>query len=276
MELLGIKNPFGGPVYRVDSCTSTMDEARRLCGEAPHGTAVMAALQTKGRGRFPSRAWTASAGKNLTFTLILRYDGFSSVPAAITLRSGIAVARAIEALEPALASRVAVKWPNDVMLGNKKCAGLIAESDGSTVLLGIGVNVAEDFEKAGAEAPNAVSIASELYALDTTAAAAYAEAPHRVPLLLEKILFALFDTLSAGFDRLWREEFEKRLYLKGRMISFVAGIAAGSAAAPRTVTGTLTGIDSDGAILVIPAGKTEAEAFAAGEVLTINKRVYTD
>ena len=264
MEPLGIKNPFGGPVYRVDSCTSTMDEARRLCGEAPHGTAVMAALQTKGRGRFPARAWAASAGKNLTFTLILRYDGFSSVPAAITLRSGIAVARAIEALAPVLASRTAVKWPNDVMLGNKKCAGMIAESDGGTVLLGIGVNVAEDFGGAGAEALNAVSIAGELSALDAAAAAAYTEAPHRIPLLLEKTLFALFDTLSAGFDRLWREEFEKRLYMKGQTVSFVTGTAD----APRTVAGALAGIDSDGALLIIPSGKTEAEAFAAGEVLT--------
>ncbi|MDR2445636.1 MAG: biotin--[acetyl-CoA-carboxylase] ligase [Spirochaetaceae bacterium] len=263
MELLDIKNPFGGPVYHVDSCTSTMDEARRLCGEAPHGTIVMADLQTRGRGRFPSRTWTASAGKNLTFTLILRYDGFLSVPAAITLRSGIAVARAIEALEPVLALRTAVKWPNDVMLGSKKCAGLIAESDGRTVLLGIGVNVAENFGRDGATAPNAVSIMDELSTLDTAAAAAYAEASHRVPLLLEKTLFALFYTLSADFDGLWREEFEKRLYMKGKTVSFVSGTVA----APCTVAGTLAGIDSGGALLVIPNGKTEAEAFAAGEVL---------
>jgi biotin-(acetyl-CoA carboxylase) ligase len=157
------------------------------------------------------------------------------------------------------------------MLGYKKCAGLIAESDGSTVLLGIGVNVAEDFGGAGAEAPNAVSIVEELSKLEKAAAAEYAEAPHRVPLLLEKTLFALFYTLSADFDGLWREEFEKRLYLKGQTVSFVSGTAA----TPRTVAGTITGIDSGGALLVIPTGKTVAEAFAAGEVLAINKFDYT-
>ena len=266
MESLDIKNPFGGPVYHFDSCTSTMDEARRFNREVPNGTVVMAAMQTRGRGRFPGRAWAASAGKNLTFTLILRYDGFSSVPVAITLRSGIAVARAIEALEPVLAARLAVKWPNDVMLGNKKCAGLIAESDGNTVLLGIGVNVAEDFGgtsgSAGTKMPGAASIAGELAALDKAAALVYAEAPHRVPILLEKTLSSLFDTLSSGFDDAWRGELENRLYLKGQTVSFVTGAAD----APRTVAGTLAGINQSGALLLIPVGKTEAEAFAAGEI----------
>jgi BirA family biotin operon repressor/biotin-[acetyl-CoA-carboxylase] ligase len=268
LKLLDIKNPFGGPVYYFDSCTSTMDEARRLSEESPAGTVAAAALQTHGRGRFPSRPWTASAGKNLIFTLILRYEGFQSVPAAITLRSGIAVAQAIEALEPVLAPRIALKWPNDVMLGGKKCAGLIAESDGSVVLIGIGVNVAESFRgQAGKAVPNAVSIAEALGALDESAADAYREAPHRVPLLLEKVLYALSDTLSSRFDGLWQEEFERSLYLKGQTVSFLTGAAEAS----RTVTGILIGINSGGELLVIPDGKTEAEIFAAGETLIINK-----
>jgi BirA family biotin operon repressor/biotin-[acetyl-CoA-carboxylase] ligase len=240
-----------------------MDEARRLVREAPHGTLVVADMQTNGRGRFSSRSWVASAGKNLTFTLILRYTRFSSVPAAITLRSGIAVARTIEELEPVLMPGISVKWPNDVMLGDKKCAGLIAESDGSAVLLGIGVNVAEDFDGAArTEAPNAVSIASALAALDRAAAMAYAEAPYRIPLILEKTLSSLFDALSPAFDGAWHEEFEKRLYMKGRTVRFTAG----SAAAPRAVEGTLAGINAEGGLLIIPDGKTEAEAFSAGEI----------
>ncbi|MDR2344275.1 MAG: biotin--[acetyl-CoA-carboxylase] ligase [Spirochaetaceae bacterium] len=263
MKLTDIENPFGGAVYYFDSCTSTMDEARRLAGEVPHGTVVVAALQTGGRGRFSSRRWAGTAGKNLTFTLILRYAGFSSVPGAVTLRSGIAVARAIEALEPVLAARIAVKWPNDVMLGDKKCAGIIAESDGSMVLIGIGVNVAEDFGVTSRkEAPDAVSIVSALAELDGAAAGSYAEAPHRIPFILEKVLFSLANTLSSGFDDAWREEFEKRLYLKGRTVRFVAG----NTAVPRTVTGTLAGISAGGEIILIPDGKTEAEAFAAGEI----------
>jgi BirA family biotin operon repressor/biotin-[acetyl-CoA-carboxylase] ligase len=237
-----------------------MDEARRFTEEeAPHGTALMAGLQTKGRGRYATRAWTASAGKNLTFTLILRYSGFSKIPAAITLRSGLAVAQAVSKLEPALAPELTVKWPNDVMLGHKKCAGIVTESDGKVVLTGIGVNVAEEFN---GTALNAASIAGELALLNKNAALAYAEAPHRMPLLLEKILFSLFTVLSHDFDDLWQQELEKMLYLKGMSVNFDSG----GAESPRVVTGSLAGIASDGSVLIIPEGKIEACAFAAGEL----------
>ncbi|MDR3356694.1 MAG: biotin--[acetyl-CoA-carboxylase] ligase [Spirochaetaceae bacterium] len=271
MKPAGLENPFGGEFLYFDSCVSTMDEARRLSAGASHGTVVMAGLQSGGRGRFPSRSWVASAGKNLTFTLILRYSGFSSVPVALTLRCGIAVARAIEALEPLLSPLVAVKWPNDVMLGDKKCAGLLAEYDGSVVLLGIGVNVAEDFGGAGrTDAPlNAVSIAGALAALDEAAGADCKDAPHSIQRLLEKVLAELFVTLSPDFDCLWRAELEKRLYMKGRSVRFVTGAAA----APRTVSGMLAGIGAGGELLVIPAGKHEVEAFAAGEI-SLNRAAF--
>ncbi|MDR2098119.1 MAG: biotin--[acetyl-CoA-carboxylase] ligase [Spirochaetaceae bacterium] len=258
MKILGIDNPFEAPVYHFASCSSTMDEARSLAPNAPHGTVVAADFQTAGRGRYSGRHWTASAGRNLTFTLILRYPAFSAIPTAVTLRSGLAVARAIERAEPTLAVKIAVKWPNDVMLDGKKCSGLIVESDGQTVLIGIGVNIAEQCLP-----DNAASIASALAELSPDRAALYVEAPHRIPFILEQILFSLSQTLSADFDGLWREELEKRLYMRGKTMRFTAG----SGVSPQAVLdGLVTGIDADGSLLLIPAGETRPRAFAAGEL----------
>ncbi|MDR2660357.1 MAG: biotin--[acetyl-CoA-carboxylase] ligase [Spirochaetaceae bacterium] len=269
MERLNIQNPFGQPVYYVETCSSTMDEARRLAEEgARHGTAVMAGLQTNGRGRRETRKWTASAGKNLTFTLILRYPDFSHIPTAITLRSGLAAARAAADFEPALAPKIAVKWPNDVMLGDKKCAGILAESNGSVVLIGIGVNVTEDFSGAplAGAAYEAASIAGELALLNVKSAHDYTKAADNIALLLEKVLDSLSYTLSPAFDGVWRQELERILYMKGQTVRFSPGGVTDAACRTRLVTGRLTGIDADGSILIIPEGKTSPESFAAGEL----------
>jgi BirA family biotin operon repressor/biotin-[acetyl-CoA-carboxylase] ligase len=270
LKRLNIENPFGAPVYYLDSCESTMDEARRLSAEgASGGTVVAAGLQTSGRGRYPSRSWLSSAGKNLMFTLILRYPDFSSVPPAITLRLGLAVARAIADLEPALVPALAVKWPNDVMLDNRKCAGILTESSGGEVLAGIGVNVAERFDSNG-PAPNAGSIAAALSAADADRAALYAAPPHRIPLLLERILLSTRAALSSGFDGVWRNEIEGLLYMKGRNVRFAAGAAIEAAdEGGRIVNGVISGIRADGALLIIPDGETAPEAFMTGEL-----RVY--
>jgi BirA family biotin operon repressor/biotin-[acetyl-CoA-carboxylase] ligase len=233
-----------------------MDEARRLASEgAISGTAVAADEQTNGRGRYPTRPWLASAGKNLTFTVILRYPDLSHLPAAVTLRLGLAVALAIADLEPSLIPAIAVKWPNDVMLGNKKCAGILTEGSGGTVLAGIGVNVAERFD-----GPAACSIAGEL----ADRAALYADPPHRIPMLLERILLRAHAVLSSDFDGLWRNQLEGLLYMKGRNVRFAAGIATGPGR--RLVNGVISGIRDDGALLIVPDGKTAPEAFTTGEL----------
>ncbi|MDR0382932.1 MAG: biotin--[acetyl-CoA-carboxylase] ligase [Spirochaetaceae bacterium] len=259
LKRLDVANPFGAPVYRLAVCASTMDEARWLLSEgATHGTAIATDLQTGGRGRYPERTWVSSAGKNLMFTLILRYPDFSRVPEAITLRFGLAVARAIADFEPDLASALAVKWPNDVMLGNKKCAGLLTENNGGTVLAGIGINVAEKFSEDG-PTPHASSIACELAAVNKDRAAIYVEPP--LSLLLEKTLFFLHDAVSPGFDGVWREELERMLYMKGRNVRFAAGTSPA-----RVVNGVIAGIRADGALLIVPEGGTATEAFMAGEL----------
>ena len=118
---------------------STQDEAAALarCG-APAGTLVVAAAQTAGRGRV-GRSWHSPSG-GLYASLVLRPTGMPSQWPVLAVLAGTALA---ESLSSSGARDVTVKWPNDVLLGRRKVAGLLAEAhaaDGFAVL-GLGLNV---------------------------------------------------------------------------------------------------------------------------------------
>lgn len=125
--------------HEVDS---TMDEARRAAerGEG-EGLVVAADRQTTGRGR-RGRTWFSPEG-NLNATVLLRPTVAADRATWIPLLAGVAVAEAIERLVDVQAR---VKWPNDVVVGDRKVAGILTESqwDGegrlAWVLVGVGVN----------------------------------------------------------------------------------------------------------------------------------------
>ena len=126
---------FGRPYIYVESCPSTQ---RLLAADAPEGAVAVANQQTQGRGRL-GRTWLDEPGASLLFSLCLR----PSLPVArwpeLSLVAGRAVAAAIAAVagvEPT------VKHPNDVLLGGRKVAGILAEAADGRVVLGVGVNVA--------------------------------------------------------------------------------------------------------------------------------------
>ena len=103
---------------------------------ARHGALVLADFQTAGRGRL-GRDWTAPPGSSLLFSLILRPRvGPDSWP-LLSLAAGVAVCEALAEF----GLQAGLKWPNDVLLGGKKTAGILAEAAGGVVILGIGVNV---------------------------------------------------------------------------------------------------------------------------------------
>ena len=253
MRLLAIQNPFNAPVYHEETVSSTMDVSRLLAerGEK-HGAVIAADFQEAGRGRVRERPWDMERGNNLPFTILLRYGRLEAIPAAITLRTGLALALAIEDFVPALEGRVRIKWPNDIMIGAKKAAGILAEAEAGNVFTGIGINVAQN-EFPPALRDKAVSIGG---------AAGITIAPETRFTLLEKILARLYRELAAAD---WRERLLERLYQKGQEVSFIDG-AAGS---NRAVRGRLDGIGQGGELLITPAGEARARAFVTGEL-----RVY--
>jgi BirA family biotin operon repressor/biotin-[acetyl-CoA-carboxylase] ligase len=133
--------PDGWTLVALDTVGSTNDEAAHLADAgAPEGTVVWSREQTGGRGR-RGRHWASPVG-NLYTSTILRPD----CPAQRAAELGFAAALAVADIVPA-GREVRVKWPNDVLVGGGKIAGILLESAiGQTgqvqhVVAGIGVNV---------------------------------------------------------------------------------------------------------------------------------------
>jgi len=130
----------GAEVRVLTSVTSTSDVAWAWAGAGcPEGTAVFAEEQVRGRGRF-GRTWHSPRGRSILVSVVLRPPGEDVSPAHLTALGAVAAAEAIEAEAPLQAE---IRWPNDVMLGGRKVAGVLVECRGGRVtpsVIGIGIN----------------------------------------------------------------------------------------------------------------------------------------
>lgn len=133
---------LGHKIISFDSVASTMDEAFRLgMDHAPEGTVVCAETQSKGRGRL-GRGWVSPKGKGIYCSIILRPPFAPDQMAQLTLMSAVAVT---EAIEEATGVKAGIKWPNDLLVGSKKLAGILTELRAEMdqvkfVVIGIGIN----------------------------------------------------------------------------------------------------------------------------------------
>ena len=219
---------LGCPRVHVRVIGSTNDRARALAaGGAPHGTLVTAGEQTAGRGR-QGRTWSAPQGQALLCSLLLRRHD-----ALLPLRAGLAVAD--------LAGPDArVKWPNDVLLGDRKLAGILVEArpGEAWAVLGMGINVALDLAALPAEiAARAATLGRAPAELDAALGELLGFLEHR----LEAPAGAVLDALRA------------RDALLDRPVRWAGG------------SGTGAGIDASGALLV-RRGDGAVIPLHAGEV----------
>ena len=133
-----MNKPSGFKFYYFKTLTSTNDEAKRLAKKGLDKIVVIAGKQTKGRGRF-NREWASGLG-GLYMTIVLKEENLDKVR-YLTLIASLAVAKTIEKLTKLNAL---VKWPNDVLINNKKICGILTEtiSDNKNyALVGIGLNI---------------------------------------------------------------------------------------------------------------------------------------
>jgi BirA family biotin operon repressor/biotin-[acetyl-CoA-carboxylase] ligase len=130
-----------------DVLDSTSAEAKRLAGGgASHGAVIWAKRQTAGRGRM-GREWVSAEGNLYTTVLLSPQVPLAKCP-QLSFVAALAVAETLEAIVPD-ASLIACKWPNDVLVGGKKIAGILLESFSTKELVsarqwiavGVGINV---------------------------------------------------------------------------------------------------------------------------------------
>lgn len=206
-----LRGRFGRPYLWSASCASTQDALRE--GDLPEGAVAVTEHQTAGRGR-EGRRWEDVAGRALLFSLLLR-PSTGSQAQQLALVAGLAVAETVERTR----NLAAIKWPNDVLLGGRKVAGILLESSPEIVVCGIGVNVAQTED--------------ELPACTRPPAASLRTATGLVPDRAE-LLVSLLATLEHRYDAWCRsglapllDELEARNALRGREVR--AGGEAGTA-----------------------------------------------
>jgi len=139
---------LGHTIHELGTVESTQIVAARMAvGGAPEGTVVTAAHQTGGRGR-RGRCWVDAAGESLLMSVILRPPGRPEEAPRLSLVAGIAV---VDALRSLAGLRARIRWPNDVLVGERKICGILPEAATSGpdtlahVILGIGLNVNQAF-----------------------------------------------------------------------------------------------------------------------------------
>jgi BirA family transcriptional regulator, biotin operon repressor / biotin---[acetyl-CoA-carboxylase] ligase len=173
-----LRGRFGKPYLFVEQAASTQ---RLLDPDAPEGAVAVADEQTEGRGRL-GRRWEARPGTSILCSIALRPRVPQERLPELSLVAGEACAdaiRAVTGLQPAL------KFPNDVLIGERKVAGILAEAREGRVVLGIGINVNVSADELPAE-------------IDTPATSLSLEADH--PIDRVEMLVALLEALEQRYD----------------------------------------------------------------------------
>ncbi|CAG1065353.1 BirA family transcriptional regulator, biotin operon repressor / biotin---[acetyl-CoA-carboxylase] ligase [uncultured bacterium] len=233
---------FGREVHFFDSIDSTNAKAFELAREgAPEGTIVVAETQTRGKGRI-GRKWESPAGMNLYLSVILRPKVAPQGAQGLTFVAAVAAAEAVSAS----GVKPAVKWPNDILIGGRKTAGILLEMDSEPdrvhfVVAGIGVNL------------NARRDMFPEYIKDT-ATSLFEETGSSIDrgLFTARLLSSMERWygvyLSEGFVPVleaWKGSF--RTVGKPVKVTFF----------DRTIEGICAGVDSDGALLLEREGRLE-------------------
>jgi BirA family transcriptional regulator, biotin operon repressor / biotin---[acetyl-CoA-carboxylase] ligase len=231
----------GAQLHHLTTVTSTLDLLHEFAGRgAPHGTVVVADEQLEGRGT-RGRTWHSPPG-GLWYSILLRDVALPAV-SFLSLRIGIAVANVIEVL--VAGARIELKWPNDLMLGDRKIGGVLCEArwQGASlawIAVGIGLNVTN-------------RIPAELEGM---AAALGSVDPELRPDVLIPPITETLRQLEFEGEKLSEAElaeWRKRDWLWGRPLR-------------EPLQGVARGIDRDGALIVERADAT-LESLRAGHVV---------
>jgi BirA family transcriptional regulator, biotin operon repressor / biotin---[acetyl-CoA-carboxylase] ligase len=244
-------------ILRYESLPSTNTELARLASEgAAEGVSIVAEEQTAGRGRL-QRAWSSPRGAGLYFSILLRPPIPQNHWPLITFMAALAVG---DALQEAGGVHTDIKWPNDLLSGERKICGILAEAietpTGRAVILGIGINLTQN------------AYPADLVNMATSVSEATGLQPDR-----EHILAALAPALSrwysllnepGGNERIVAAWSSRSSYATGRVVQVSNG--------DEIWQGTTCGVERDGA-LRLDTQNGEIKLVRAGDVYSVRSSI---
>ncbi len=242
--------PAGWHLVARVTVGSTNEETKRLAlADAPEFTTVWALEQTSGRGR-RGRSWSSPTG-NLYLSVLLRPRIAPARAAQVGFVATVALAETLRELLPPVAE-VALKWPNDVLVGRRKISGILPEVVASgasgqvdALVLGIGVNVASHPHDAAWPATDLVSVGAQV--------------------ALEQLL----ERLTAALDRwiaVWRREGFAPVRERWLAMALARGEPVELRLEGRVVAGRFLDMDAEGALVLGSPNGSATQRIRAGEV----------
>ncbi|MHC8329269.1 bifunctional biotin--[acetyl-CoA-carboxylase] ligase/biotin operon repressor BirA [Pseudomonas sp. LB1P83] len=235
------------PILVFDSIDSTNAEALRAIGRGQAAPfLVLSERQTAGRGR-RGRNWASPFAENIYYSLVLRIEGGMRQLEGLSLVVGLAVMQALRDLGIPGAG---LKWPNDVLVGQKKIAGILLElvgdpADVCHVVLGVGINV-------NMQATDEIDQQWTSMRLESGRVFDRNRLVAQLGLMLQKYLAR---HQIDGFSAIQREWEQNHLW-QGRAVSLIAGV--------NQIDGEVLGIDSQGALRLKVNGVEKV--FSGGEL----------
>jgi len=211
---------------------------------APSGTVVGADEQTAGQGR-SGRHWHSEPETGLYFSVILRFPFAASDTPLVTLALGLA---AREAILDATGIVCDLRWPNDLLIADRKCAGILTQMESGAVVAGIGINV------------NQAELPPDIEAIATSLRLASCHAHSR-----EQLLIRLLPAIDEWCGLLAHEGRTPILTVFAKSSSYVAGRrVAVEISEDEFITGTTAGLTADGFLKVRDDRDKEHTIVAGG------------
>jgi BirA family biotin operon repressor/biotin-[acetyl-CoA-carboxylase] ligase len=248
--------------------STNADLLARASQGAPEGTVLVAEEQSAGRGRL-GRAWVSPPRAALTFSLLLRPE---PVPPAgrgwLPLLAGLALASAVPSVT---AVPVTLKWPNDLMAGPAKLAGILAEAAGDAVVIGIGLNVSTEPSELPPPGPGALPATSlRILGASTNPASTNPASTDPASTAREPLLTEILTAFERWYQP-WRQaagdpEGTGLRAAYTRLCATVGQQVRVECPGAQLLSGLAVGVDPDGRLVVRPESGPEL-AVAAGDVV---------